>query len=247
MSAWIRNFHPAPRAGVRLFCFPHAGGAASAYFPFSAALSGEVEVLTFQYPGRQDRLAEPPPADLDSLVEACLAELSPYTAEPFAIFGHSMGAVIGYEVARRLESAGRARPAALFVSGRQAPSLPWPPEGLVPEDGPDDDWVIGEARRLGGVDPALLDEPELRRLTLPALRADLRAIFAHTHRPGPRLTCPLTALTGDRDPSVTVAGARAWHSETTGPFDLHVFPGGHFYLNDQLPEVTKLIATSLPE
>ncbi|WP_073755091.1 thioesterase II family protein [Streptomyces sp. CB03234] len=245
MTAWIRNFHPAPAAGVRLFCFPHAGGAAGAYRALSAALPDGIEALAVQYPGRQDRFTEPCLDDIHALADACLPELRPYADEPFALFGHSMGALVAYEVARRLEAAGHTRPAALIVSGRQAPALPRQPGTALPPAGADDERLVAEVRGLGGDPDGVLDHPGVRALALPALRADFRAVSTYRRRPGPPLSCPLVVLTGDRDPWVPIDGARAWREETGGPFELHVLPGGHFYLNDQLPGVAGLITDVL--
>ncbi|WP_019889447.1 thioesterase II family protein [Streptomyces purpureus] len=244
-GTWIRQFHPAPDAKLRLVCFPHAGGAAGTYQPLSAALPAGLAALAVQYPGRQDRLGEPCLETIAALADEAAAALDPYTAEPYALFGHSMGALVAFETARRLQSKGLP-PAALFVSGRQGPAQPQLPDGLPPLTELDDTWVVAEVRRLGGAGSVLLDHPEIRELALPSLRADFRAVYTYVHSPTPRLTCPVIALTGDRDPRVTVPGARAWEAETTGPFSLHVLEGGHFYLDAHIPRIAELITASLP-
>ncbi|WP_067968112.1 thioesterase II family protein [Nocardiopsis trehalosi] len=222
---WIRRFHPAPDAAVRLVCLPHAGGSASWFFPLSRALGGAADVLAVQYPGRQDRQAEPGITDLGELADGVHAALAPWADRPLVLFGHSMGALVAFEVARRLRRSGGGA-AGLVVSGRRAPSLPRAGEDVHLRG---DAGIIAELRRLGGTDGQVLDDPELRPLVLPALRSDYTAVETYAYRPEEPLPCPLTALTGDADPRVTVAEAEAWRDHTTGAFRLVVLEGGHFF------------------
>lgn len=221
---WLRRFERAPDAAVRLVCLPHAGGSASFFFPLAKALVPAVEVLAVQYPGRQDRRHEPPVDSIGELTDRILAVLRPFDDRPLALFGHSMGAIIGYELALRLPA-----PVHLFVSGRRAPSR-------YRDDDPrgvSDERLVAELRKLGGSDAAMLADPELLAMILPAIRSDYRAVESYRHEPGRRLDCPVTAFTGDRDPRVSVGEARAWAEHTTGPAELHVLPGGHFFLVEQ--------------
>ncbi len=242
MGNWTRCFHPVPGAAVRLLCFPHAGGSAGAYHALSAAVAGAVEPWVVQYPGRHDRFGEPFAEQVDEIVDAVLAEL-PDGPSP-ALFGHSMGALVAFETARRLQAQGRP-PAALFVSGREAPSRPWPRGGLV-KPGSElselgDAELVAEMRALSGTAQELLDEPGILDLVLPPLRADYRALERYAYRPAPLLTCPLVALTGDHDPRVGLEGARAWQEEAGDSFACHVLPGGHFYLDAQLPYIAQVV------
>lgn len=239
-SPWFRNFCPAPEAPVRLVCLPHAGGSAGFYLPVARALSPRVEVLAVQYPGRQDRRQEPAFTDLEVLAERIAEALGPWTDRPYALFGHSMGAIIGFEAARRLQAAGRG-PVELFVSGRRAPLL---------DRGGDrqpvaDDEVIADVRSLNGTGGELLDDEEMLRMILPALRADYGAVRDYRYRPGPALECPVTAFTGDRDPKAHVAEVRAWQQHTRSGFELNVLPGGHFFLVDGQAEVLVTIEERL--
>ncbi|MFF7352807.1 MULTISPECIES: thioesterase II family protein [Streptomyces] len=240
MDEWIRRFHHAPDAPARLLCFPHAGGAAAAYHALSAAVAGPLEPSVVQYPGRHDRLTEPFAERIDQVVDAVLDALPADPAgRPLALFGHSMGALMAFETARALQARGRT-PAALFVSGRGGPSLPlvtrW--TGV-----PSDDDLLAELRLLAGTDDSLLVDPMLLELALPVLRADYAMLSAYSYRPGARLRCPVVALTGDADPRVPVAEVPAWQRETEGAFTTHVLPGGHFYLDDHLPYVTKVLTS----
>ncbi|MFF8830395.1 thioesterase II family protein [Streptomyces sp. NPDC015131] len=239
-GAWLRRFHPAPGAPVRLVCFPHAGGSATFYFPVSRALSPSIEVLAVQYPGRQDRRGEPGVGDIGELADRVVEELLTLDATPPALFGHSMGAMVAYEVARRLEREGIELPH-LFVSGRRAPSRTR--EGRVHQL--DDDGLIAEIEKLSGTDSRILGDPELLRMILPAIRSDYRAVESYRHVPGRPLRCPVTALTGDEDPQVTLDEARAWSEHTAGDFELKVYEGGHFYLNARAAAVMEAISARI--
>jgi pyochelin biosynthesis protein PchC len=231
---------PAGRARCRLVCFPHAGGAATAYVPLAQALPETIEVLALQYPGRQERLAEPCLGSIDDLAAAIVPELGPWTGEPFALFGHSTGAIVAFEVARALEARG-AVPVGLFASGRRGPSTRR--DEHVHRGG--DRSLLREVARLGGTPPQLLEDEDVQAMLLPALRGDYKAIETYVFRPGPRLTCPIWALLGEDDPLATESEAAAWRGQTTGSFELHVFPGGHFYLVDHQPAVVHLITHHL--
>ncbi|MFD0275326.1 thioesterase II family protein [Kitasatospora sp. NPDC127111] len=240
-SDWFRRFHPADTAPVRLVCFPHAGGSASYFIDYAAALSPFADVLVVQYPGRQNRFAEPVIDSVDGLADRVHEALLPWADRPLVFFGHSMGTLVSFEVARRFERDGVAGPVHLFVSGGRAPSLPRDSSvHLLP-----DDELFDELARLGGTDERVLANPELRSLVLPALRADYTAV--ETYRCGPEavVSVPVTALTGDADPRASVAEVRDWERHTTGAFDLRVYPGGHFYLAEQRDAVVEVLAARL--
>ncbi|NED93299.1 thioesterase [Streptomyces sp. SID11233] len=239
-SPWFRNYHPSPDAPVRLVCLPHAGGSASFYFPVARELAPQVEVLAVQYPGRQDRRTEPAVTGLETMADRIAEELGPWADRPYALFGHSMGAAIGFEVARRMEAAGRG-PTDLFVSGRRAPSLDRDDEW---QPGTDEE-VVAEIRKLNGTGGSLLDDEETLRMILPALRADYEALRGYRYRPGPALGCPVTAFTGDQDPKARVEDVRAWENHTRSGFGLRVLPGGHFFLVGQQEQVLRTIREQL--
>ncbi|GGS94802.1 thioesterase II family protein [Streptomyces cinerochromogenes] len=237
---WLRGFHQPTPGAPRLLCLPHAGGSASFYFPVSKALSPAVEVLAVQYPGRQDRRQEPPAESVQELAQGVFRALDERDDTPLALFGHSMGAMVGFELARLLEDAGRP-PAVFFVSGRRGPSV----QRFENVHEGDDARLIEEVTKLDGTDAALLQDEELLRMILPALRADYRAVETYQPTAGPRLKSPFVALTGDADPRVTPDEARTWSQETDGPFELHVYPGAHFYLVAQQQAVLARIEATL--
>lgn len=235
---WIRRFHPTEDRDTRLVFLPHAGGSASFFNPFSAALADHADVLCVQYPGRLDRWAEPTVDSIPGLADEIAAVLAPLLDRPVAVFGHSMGATVAFEVARRLEADAGVVPSHLFVSGRVAPAHN---RDLGVHRMADDD-LLAELVQLGGTDAAVLTEPELLKMVLPAIRSDYRAVETYVYRPGPPLHCPVTALVGDDDVRADADDARAWADYTTGSFDVQVFPGGHFYLADERDGVVAAIS-----
>jgi pyochelin biosynthesis protein PchC len=239
---WFRRFRPSPKAGTCLVCLPHAGGTASAYLPLTRLLPPSVETLAVQYPGRQDRLHEPRIESVPALARAVHEALAPLAARrPLALFGHSMGAAVAFELALLLEREQGATPRALFASGRIAPSLHR--DGRVHRL--DDAALVAELRRLGGTDAEVLAEPELLPLVLPSIRGDYRASETYRAQPGARLRCPVVALTGDADEHVTPDEAALWRRHTTGGFGLRVFRGGHFYLADHTAAVAGIVTDTL--
>jgi pyochelin biosynthesis protein PchC len=239
---WFRRFDAAPVSRHRLICLPHAGGAATFFRPLSAALAPSVETICIQYPGRQDRRHERTIDDLRELAARIVDVLRLLDDRPMALFGHSMGATLGFEVARRLEAGHGPLPLALFASGRRAPSRHRPERAHLSGD----EALIDDIRTLSGTDARVLQDEELLRLALPALRGDYRAIETYRYPVGiPPLGCPITVLVGDSDPRVSMAEAEAWREHTTNAFDMHVFSGGHFYLPSHWAEIADRIRAIL--
>jgi surfactin synthase thioesterase subunit len=225
-SLWIRRFHPAEDSKVRVVCLPHAGGSASFYYPMSAGLASSAEVLCVQYPGRQDRRHEAGIEDIATMADRVTDALRPSRDRPMVLFGHSMGAVVAFEVARRLEDAGDTELLGVFASGRRAPSCSRDESVHLR----DDDGIVAEMKALSGTDARILGDEELLRMILPAIRSDYRAIERYRCPPTVTVSSPIVALTGDDDPRTTLDEARAWERHTTGRFALEVFGGGHFFL-----------------
>jgi len=245
-SEWFARVRPRPEAGLRLFCFPHAGGAASSYFHWPVALDG-VDVLAVQPPGREGRLAEPPVADMPTMLERLVAAVEPHLDRRFVFFGHSMGALVAFELARELRRRGLAIPERLYVSGRRAPTLPNPETPLHVLA--DDELVAELNRRFGGLPAAILAEPELMALFLPIIRADLTVLECHEFHGDPVLGLPITAFGGEDDVRASEDDLAAWRDLTAADFALRRFPGGHFYLHDRrdafLRSFAAMLATDL--
>ncbi|MDH6623179.1 surfactin synthase thioesterase subunit [Streptomyces sp. LBL] len=239
---WIRRYHPAPQdTDLSLVCFPHAGGSASYFRPLADALASVAEVLPVQYPGRQDRRAEPPITSIPRLADEVLAVLESLPRRRLVLFGHSMGACVAFEVARRIEQRSSPELLGLVASGRTAPPK-LRDRGVRSMD---DDGVIAEIRRLNGTDDRLLLDDDLIEMIMPAIRGDYEAVESYRYEPGLRLRCPVSVLVGDDDPQVTLAEAEEWRDHTEGGFTLRSLPGGHFYLADQNTEVARALTEDL--
>ncbi|MFI2620673.1 thioesterase II family protein [Streptomyces sp. NPDC018584] len=240
-GTWIRRYHPTSDIRARLLCLPHAGGSATFYLPLSGMLAPTVEVLAVQYPGRQDRYHEPNIKSLPRLADQIFEVIRHLDDRPLALFGHSMGAVLAYEIALRLQDAGLPAPVRLFASGRRAPSCDRDERLHLGSDA----QLRSEVLRLGGPHVELLADPEIMAMAMPAIRSDYHAVENYRHTPGQKLTCPVTVLTGNSDPRVAIDEAAAWEEHTTGPTELQVFPGGHFFLVAHSTRVSELIAERL--
>jgi surfactin synthase thioesterase subunit len=238
---WLRRFHSCAAGAPQLFCFPHAGGSAAYYFPFSKDLAPGVEVLAVQYPGRQDRRLEPLIGGIPELADRVADVLASVVVPPFAFFGHSMGAIVAFETALRLRDNLGISPSWFFASGRRAPSTKRPRRIY------DDADVISEMRRLGGTDPRFLGDEELLTTILPAIRNDYHAVEDYRWEQGVPLACPITVLIGDADPQSTIEEAAAWAEHTTGVFEQRAFPGGHFFLDKHRTDVVYTISVALNE
>ncbi|MFE2099420.1 MULTISPECIES: thioesterase II family protein [unclassified Streptomyces] len=228
-SAWIKRYRPLESPSLRLFCLPYAGGNAGAFHRWAQAPLDGVEVVAVQYPGRQDRFAEECLPDMEALADGVASALVPLLDRPFALFGHSMGASVAYEVALRLEHRYRARPRRVFVSAAASPLRPRSHTDVHLRS---DDAMVEWFGELGAMDEAVLADPELRPLVLPAMRADLRLIETYRPPSGRLTTAPVTAYVGDADPGVDPDDARAWQDLTSAEFSFRAFSGGHFYLSD---------------
>lgn len=242
LAAWLRRFDDTPAASRRLVCFPHAGGTAKYFRPYWRALKDTADVVAVQYPGRQERSHEAPIGDLDELARSAVDAVLELSDRPLSLFGHSMGAALAFEVARRLEAKGVVL-SGLFVSGRRAPSRHRDERTHQLAD----PWLLHAVRKLAGPSAQLPGFEVFARGALPLIRVDYRAAETYRYVPGPALACPVVALTGDADPLVTVDEAAAWGDHTRGEFDLRVFPGGHFYLDEHRPALLELLAAHLSD
>lgn len=243
-NAWVRELRRVPSPAGHVLLFPHAGGAATYFRPFASHFTEDLDVSAIQYPGRQERRREPFVTTIEGLADQVIHELRPLLGTPLLLFGHSMGAAVAYEVARRLEGRGH-QPRGLIVSGRRAPSMT---RDEAVHRGTDEE-VLAEIARLDGTSRRLLNEPDVVRMVMPAIRNDYRAIEQYRPVPASAIEAPVLCLTGDDDPQVTRAEAESWEKHTTSGFRNRSFTGGHFYLlqhqRDVVEEIEKC-ATEVP-
>lgn len=241
---WVVIPRPTPGARLRLFCFPYAGGGASIYGRWPALLPPEVELVAAQLPGRESRLAEKPIAELGVLVDRLAEALTPYMDRPFALFGHSNGGLMAFELVHRLRAAGRRMPLHLFVSGRPAPQveLTDPPVHNLPEA-----EFMETLRRFGGTPEEVLQNEEIMALMAPLLRADFALGETYVYEPRPPLDLPISAYAGETDGEVPVWQVEAWREQTAGAFQFHRFPGGHFFLQEDQAMVLDQLRRELQE
>lgn len=231
---------PQPGAQVRLVAFAHAGAGPLTFHRWAVGLAPDVELWHATLPGRAARWREPFSRDWTTLVDELAAAIERDVPRPLALLGHSLGALLAFEVARRLTHDGVPL-AHLVVSGRGAPDTA--PALQVPET--DDELLRHVDRLVGGVPDSVRSSPDVLEHFLPILRADLELARAYVFTPGARLDCPITAMTGDADPIAPPSSIEAWGEQTVADCDLCVLPGGHFYLVDQEPAVLATISRRL--
>lgn len=244
-NPWFPGRVANPHAALNLFCFPYAGGTAQIFRKWQAAFPPykQVQVYAVQYPGRASRMTEPSFTDCRAMVEALAPSVVPLTEKPFAFFGHSMGAIVAFELARHLRSRHGRQPTRLFVSGRRAPQAPSREKATYTL--PDDEF-IEELRRLNGTPAEVLEHPELMRLMLPIIRADFTLTQAYVYEPEPPLDCPLTVFGGEDDADVSRDALEAWCEQTRARCRLQMFPGDHFFLNTTGDALVRAIVKELP-
>lgn len=238
---WLAFSRPSPKARLRLFCFPYAGLGASVYRSWTGGLGGEVDICPVQLPGRESRQLEPPFTAMAELLDALAAALEPYLDRPFALFGHSMGALIAFELARRVHR-NRAL-TRLFVSARRAPHLR---ESLEPISGlPADAFASAVQSRYGGIPDAVRACPELMDLLLPRLRADFTVLERYVCEPGEALSCGISVFAGRQDTTVSEPTLQAWQRHTRADVRLRLLDAGHLYLQDQRDTLVAAIGEDL--
>jgi len=241
-DTWVSWHKPNPQASLRLFCFPYAGGAALTFRTWSNSLPMAFEVCPVELPGRGKRITSAPFTRLQPLVQAIAQALLPHLDKPFAFFGHSMGGLVSFEVARLLRKKYGLNPVHLFVSGYRAPQVPDPdpPIHALPEP-----EFLEELRRLNGTPEAVLENAELMQLLLPALRADFAVIETYAYIPESPLDCPITAFGGLQDREVSCDHLEAWREQTHAAFSLQMLPGDHFFLHSAQPLLLQSLSQEL--
>ncbi|UCM87039.1 thioesterase II family protein [Streptomyces marincola] len=241
LGPWLRRPVARPEAGLRLVCFPHAGGGAAAFRPWQRLLPEGVEPLTVQYPGREDRFADRPVGAMPLLVAEVVAAVEPLLDRPYALFGHSMGSAVAFEVAVELRRRGHRPPVRLLAAGRPSPHHAR--AGDVHRG--DDDALAAELVRQGGTPREVLADPDLRAAVLRYVREDYRLIETYRPSSAEPLSCPVSVLRGADDPECGERAALTWSSTTRGELKVTVFAGGHFFLVPQRARVAETIGRDL--
>lgn len=230
-------------ASKRLFCIPFAGGGASIYRPWANLLGLTVEVCPIQLPGREGRLFESPLTQIDALVALLKTQISPYLDRPYAIYGHSMGALITYELAHAIAvDDSLNNPERIFVAAHRAPHLPpqRPPISALP-----DNAFIEKLKQYGGFNDEILNHAEMMELVLPTIRADFKLCESYEHRIRQKLNCPIHVFAGTEDTQTLVETTHAWDQCSTTTVTSTLFNGGHFFLNTCQQKVIEAIKTAL--
>lgn len=227
---------------LRLFCFPYAGGSATAFSPWSTHLPAWVDLVGVQLPGRGVRLAEPPFTDIEALLDALAPVIEVEGQTPYAFFGHSLGGLLAFGLARQLRRRGAPLPVHLFVSASSAPHLrlAMPPLHLL-----DDDALLNALRDYNGTPPEALAHRELMALLLPAIRADFALRASYRHREDAPLATPITVFAGARDPHVSPEQSDGWRECTTARCALHRLDGDHFFLHAHAASIANTITAEL--
>jgi len=240
-TGWLTVFRPVDRPRLRLFCLPFAGAGASAYRDWGRHLPEDVELCAVQLPGRENRINERVPGHIGELVPPLLAALRPRLDIPFALFGHSLGAAIAYEVARGLIAIGRP-PRVLGVSGRRAPHAPLdrPPLHRL-----SDSDLKREIAQMGGTPPEVLSHEELMDFLLPTLRADLRLSETYHRDADTRVACPMLAFAGTDDPEAPPKTVEAWGAVSGGTFTHTILDGDHFFVKNHTRRILDAILENI--
>jgi medium-chain acyl-[acyl-carrier-protein] hydrolase len=237
-SPWIVTLKRNVEAQMSFWCFPYAGATAHVYRSWADGLPNNMEVHAIQLPGRGSRLAEPAFLRIPPLIELLASETASLLDRPFAFFGHSLGAMIGFELASHLARFHGLMCSRLFVSGCRAPQYFHNGRDIHKLS---QDAFVHELRRFGGTPDELLRDEELMRISLPALRSDFELFETHRHARGEPLGCGITAFGGLDDDEVPQAQLEAWSLHTKAQFACHMRPGGHFFLHERQQEMLALI------
>jgi medium-chain acyl-[acyl-carrier-protein] hydrolase len=241
-STWFTNLRPNREARLRLFCFPYAGGASTIFRQWPQRLPANVQVSAAQLPGRGPRTREAPFKSLPALVEQITLAIEPHLDRPFAFFGYSLGAIVAFELARRLRQQGGLEPLRLFVAACRAPQIPETHEPTYNLPEPE---LLDRLRRLNGTPKEVLEHPELIQLMLPLLRADFEMVETYAYAAAPPLRSPISAFGGLHDQEVKREHLEAWRDQTTGDFNIRMFEGDHFFIHQAEPLLLDVIAREL--
>ena len=239
---WFSQAELSAAGGVRLFCIPFAGGGPSAYLEWVRYLPPEIEPFSVNLPGRGSRLDEPPIRRMTELVARLLPDTLERIDRPYALFGHSMGAHVAWELASQLQDRGAPAPLVLFVSARRAPQLP---ERNTLPSRLDDAAMLNMAISVYGLKAGIRLDSEVLRVLLPALRADFEVIDSYDWVAHPPLDCPIVAFGGADDYTVDPSELGAWSELTSRGFSFRPLPGSHFFFQADGQQLATLVASSI--
>ena len=241
VGSWFCLPNPIENPRYRVFCIPYAGGNAQAFHKWGTQFPRD-EIFSLQLPGRAFRIREPCIRDCSELVFQILEEMAPYLDIPFVLYGHSMGGLLAFELARGLRRMGGPTPSGLFVSGRRAPQTTG--DNLVPFDSPDDDFwnAVGT---LYGTPKALLESADLKKMLLPTFRADFELLSKWSYKAEEPLSIPIWAIGGTHDPGIPPEAIVAWKEQTTSRFEYRMIEGGHMFLQQKEAELLDYIRQAL--
>lgn len=242
-SPWIRRLRPGSGARRRLICFAHAGAGAWSFREWPAGLPEDVDVVGVQLPGREDRLTDPPFSNVPDVVAQLIDVLAPELALPCVFFGHSMGALIAFELVRELRRRELPGPRLLVVSAFRAPQLPR--RVLSPHELTDAEFIAAVNERYSAVPDAVASNAELMDLILPGLRGDISICDTYAFGEEAPLDCPIVAFGGRDDDEVGQSDLEVWESQTSAGFELNMFPGGHFFHQTERDEVLSALTRLL--
>lgn len=246
MPAVFRPIASRPMADFRLICIPFAGSGAGAFRGWGPLLPPSIDAIALQLPGREDLCREPPFAEWPQMMEDVRRAVGALPALPLAIFGHSLGALIAFELARSLAGTSATRVVHLWCAARPWPGVPPADSSVLPfEPEIDDAELVSRLASAYGDLPASFSNAAISDYFLPILRADMKLLRSYRYEGSARLSCPLTIFSGSRDP-VTMGGDLAlWNRETSGAFDMVELPSGHFFLESERARITSQIAARL--
>lgn len=242
-GSWFVCSKPNPSVPLRMFCFPYAGGGMTIFRTWPRGFENFAEIYLAQLPGRDSRLREAPFTQLPRLVTEMVQTIGPYLDKPFVFFGHSMGAILSFELARRLRQEKGVEPLHLFVSGRPAPQIRR--RDPCSYDLPEPEFV-SELLKLNGTPREVLENAELRQLVVPLLRADFSVCQTYQYVPEQPLNCPITVFGGLQD-SISHEDLKGWQEQTSAAFKLSMFPGDHFFINTAQPSLLRLITKQMDQ
>jgi medium-chain acyl-[acyl-carrier-protein] hydrolase len=242
-NSWVTCPFPQPHALSRIFCLPFAGGGATAFRGWSKLLGTTIEVCPIQLPGRESRFSEPAFTEAQALAQVLARQLQPFTDKPFAIYGHSMGALVAFELTRVLQAERFAMPHALILGAHRAAHLPRTRETFYCLD---DKTFIEKLQRFGGFPEEVLASEELMQLLTPTLKADFTLCDTYVYADQAPLSCPIHVFLGATDKEAPFEVMEAWHQHSSVHTQLHVFQAGHFFIRSDLERVIDTLKSILP-